>query len=190
MRLVLQRVKSASVKVKGKSVGKLSSSYKIGRGYLIYVAVGRDDNEEDILIIVNKLSKLRFFPKAGKIHDFQLSVSNIKGSILVIPNYTLYGDINDQNRPYFGEAARSEEAQALYTELLKQLKKACGKGVSVKTGTFGEFMDVTATNDGPATLVLETGLIDNTEEPAEVEESYAENFDDMLDRLGVDLNSI
>lgn len=187
MRLVLQRVKRASVK------GKSKSSCKIGRGYLLYVAVGQDDNEEDILIIVNKLSKLRFFPKAGKIHDFQLSISNIKGSILVIPNYTLYGDLNDGNRPYFGEAAEQNVALGLYKLFLKRLKKACGKEVTVYSGTFGGFMEVTATNDGPATLVLETGLIDHMEGEKETEETdddYAESFDDMLDKLGVDLDNI
>ena len=183
MRLVLQRVTKASVKKKKKVM------IKIGRGYLFYVAIGQDDTEEDIDILVNKLSKLRFFPKKGKVHDFQSSVVDIKGSILAIPNYTLYGDLNDGNRPYFGEAAKSETAKELYGQLLKALKKACGKEVAVKTGAFGEFMEVTATNDGPATLVLETGLIDHMEEQdEEVEEEFAENFDDMLERLGVDLN--
>lgn len=200
MRLVLQRVKHASVVSWFTHKTQNKAAIKIGRGYLIYVAVGQEDSEDDVTILVDKLAKLRFFPQKDKVrvnhetHDFQKSVIDIKGSILVIPNYTLYGDLNDGNRPYFGQAAEQEMAARLYKLLLKQLKKTCGKGVTVKTGMFGEFMEVSATNDGPATLVLETGLIDHMEEYVESEQieedNYAENFDDMLDRLGVDLDNI
>ncbi|NCN58736.1 D-tyrosyl-tRNA(Tyr) deacylase [Candidatus Roizmanbacteria bacterium CG22_combo_CG10-13_8_21_14_all_38_20] len=193
MRLVLQRVKRASVKVQNKA------TIKIDRGYLIYVAVGQEDTVNDVTILVDKLGKLRFFPQKDKVrvnhetHDFQKSIIDIKGSILVIPNYTLYGDLNDGNRPYFGQAAEQEMAAKLYKQLLKQLKKTCGTTVTVKTGMFGEFMEVSATNDGPATLVLEPDLIGQMERELEIEETddnYAENFDDMLDKLGVDLDNI
>jgi len=193
MRLVLQRVKRASVKVQNKA------TIKIDRGYLIYVAVGQEDTVNDVTILVDKLGKLRFFPQKDKVrvnhetHDFQKSIIDIKGSILVIPNYTLYGDLNDGNRPYFGQAAEQEMAAKLYKQLLKQLKKTWGTTVTVKTGMFGEFMEVSATNDGPATLVLEPDLIGQMERELEIEETddnYAENFDDMLDKLGVDLDNI
>lgn len=189
MRVVIQRVKKASVKEKNKIKAK------IGRGLLLYLAVARDDTPDDVDALVEKIVKLRLFPQRGKQHDFQLAVKDIKGKILVIPNYTLYSDVLGGNRPYFGEAAAPAEAKRLYQEFLAKLRKALGakskakaKFDLVKTGTFGEFMEVAAVNDGPATIILETALLEEDYyENGSGEDEYSEGFDDLLDKLGVEL---
>lgn len=182
MRVVIQRVKKASVKEKKKIKAK------IGRGLLLYLAVAEYDVSEDVEVLAEKIVKLRLFPQKGKKHDFQLSVRDIKGEILVIPNYTLYSDVTEGNRPYFGEAASPGDAEPLYTKFLEGLEKALGSKTRVKTGTFGEFMEVSAINDGPATIILETALIDENLPQDLEEDEYTEDFDDLLDRLGVDLD--
>lgn len=181
MRVVIQRVTRASVKEDNRIKAK------IGRGLLFYLAIADYDTDEDIKALVEKVVKLRIFPQTGKKHDFQQTVTNIKGEILVIPNYTLYGDLTEGNRPYFGEAAPPEDAKKLYLEFTTQLQKAVGQKVKVLTGTFGEFMEVAAVNDGPATLILETALLEEVEYYGNgEEEGYSEEFDDLMDKLGVD----
>lgn len=182
MKVIIQRVKKASVKEKKKIKAK------IGRGLLLYLAVARDDTADDIDVLVEKIVKLRLFPQKGKKHDFQLAVKDIKGKILVIPNYTLYSDVLGGNRPYFGEAAAPAEAKPLYQELLVKLRKALGTKSKVVTGTFGEFMEVAATCDGPATIILETALLDGDHyEDSYDEGEYSGEFNDLLDKLGVEL---
>jgi D-tyrosyl-tRNA(Tyr) deacylase len=184
MRVVVQRVKKASVVEKG----KVKASIK--RGLLVYLAIAEYDTSEDVRVLVDKIIKLRIFAQKGKAHDFQKSILDIKGEILVIPNYTLYADLSEGNRPYFGEAARPDKAIALYKEFLKDLKKVAGEKIKVKSGTFGEFMDVHAVNDGPATIILETAILEEEGEGGNGREGVepSESFDDLLGKLGVDIN--
>lgn len=181
MRAVVQRVKEASVVERGKVVGKIK------RGLLVYLAIAKYDTSEDIAALVEKVVKLRIFPQKGKLHDFQKSVKDIKGEVLVIPNYTLFGDLTEGNRPFFGEAAAPKDAMKLYDEFLTALAKFLGTKTRVKTGTFGEFMEVSAVNDGPATLILETDALDERfgNGNGDFDDDYSGEFDDLMDKLGV-----
>lgn len=187
MRVVVQRVKKASVK---ESRGEKSS---IKRGLLLYLAIAGYDTVEDIEVLVEKLAKLRLFPQKGKKHDFQKSIVDIKGEILVVPNYTLYAHFSNGNRPYFGEAAPPDEAEELYESFLENLQRAVGEKVKVKSATFGEFMEVGAVNDGPANLIMETALLgDNGStngngSTGEYNNDYSDEFEDFLDKMGIDL---
>lgn len=181
MRVVIQRVKNASLKEDKKI------SVKINCGLVIYLAISQYDLEEDVDLLVEKIIKLRLFPQKGKIHDFQSSIKDVQGEILIIPNYTLYSDLSEGNRPFFGEAASPREAEKLYDSFITKIKKLFDPK-KIKTGIFGAFMEVSLTNIGPTTIILDTVPIDEefSDEDASEEES-AEGFDDLLDRLGVDL---
>lgn len=148
MRVVVQRVQKASVKEKG------ALKARIGRGLLLYVAIGQGDEAGQIQAMAEKIAKLRLFPEEGKLHDFQLSVREIKGEILSIPNFTLYGDLSQSNRPYFGRADSPTQAKPKYEDFLEQLQVRVGDEVSVKSATFGELMVVEVVNDGPANIIL------------------------------------
>jgi len=149
MRAVVERVKEASIKEDGEI------QTEIGRGLLIYLAIGEGDTEKEAEFLINKIVKLRLFPEEGKKHDFQKSIVDVEGEILVVPNYTLYADLSERNRPYFGEAARPKKAEVVYEKFLKKLRKEAGVKVKVKKGRFGAFMNVSAVNDGPVTLFKE-----------------------------------
>lgn len=149
MRLIIQRVEKASVKEEGRVKAE------IGPGLLLYVAIGKGDTQKDLKLAVEKIIKLRFFEEKGKKHDFQLTLSQVQGEVLAIPNYTLYGDLSEGNRPYFGQAANFDEAKALYEIFLQELRNKLGPE-KIKTGTFGEFMEISCINEGPATLILDT----------------------------------
>ena len=179
MRVVIQRVREANVKEGNKIKAK------IGEGLLLYLAVAEYDTEKDVEALAEKIAKLRLFPQKGKIHDFQKSISDIKGEVLVIPNYTLYGDLNEGNRPYFGEAASPGTAQVVYSNFLKEIKKAVGGKVKVKNGTFGATMDVMALNYGPATVVLETTLLEEDFYDDDYDDDYSEEVDDLLEKLRI-----
>lgn len=144
MRIVLQRVSSASVTVDGETIGK------IGQGFLLLFGVGHDDTENECRRLADKISGLRIFSdENGKIN---LSLDNIGGSILVVPQFTLYADCRKGNRPNFIQAASPEHANSLYEYFVGYLKE---KGHHVETGSFGTDMKVSLLNDGPFTLVLE-----------------------------------
>ena len=144
MKIVLQRVSSASVKVEGEIIGK------IGCGYVILLGIGGDDNCEKADRMVEKISKLRLFPDSdGKTN---LSISDVAGEILVISQFTLYADCRKGTRPSFTEAAPPALAEELYEYFIEKAtpyfeKVACGK--------FGASMQVELVNDGPFTVVLE-----------------------------------
>jgi len=145
MRAVVQRVKSAAVYVEGRVTGE------IGQGLLVLVGVGRGDGDEDIAYLASKLPELRIFEDtSGK---FSLSLREVGGKMLVVSQFTLYGDCRKGRRPSFTEAAEPAEARRLYEQLILRLKN---QGVSVETGEFQAKMEVHHVNDGPVTILLDS----------------------------------
>jgi len=143
MKLVIQRVKKASVNVGGKIVGQ------IGLGLVVFLGVGVGDSEKEIQPMVKKILKLRIFENEN--NKFDKSVLDIKGGILVVPQFTLFADCSGGNRPYFGQAAKPEVAKPLFEKFVQELKKS---GLKVETGVFQAKMEVDLTNDGPVTIIL------------------------------------
>jgi D-aminoacyl-tRNA deacylase len=145
MRAVIQRVKSASVYVEGRVTGK------IGQGLLVLLGVGRGDGENDIAHMASKLPDLRIFEDAsGK---FNLSLREIRGEMLVVSQFTLYGDCRKGRRPSFTDAEEPSEARRLYELLVHKLRE---QGIRVETGEFQARMEVHLVNDGPVTLLLDS----------------------------------
>ena len=145
MRAVVQRVSSASVSVGGEVVGS------IGAGLLVLLGIGRNDNEQAARWICDKLLKLRVFEdEQGKMNK---NVSEIGGGILLVSQFTLYGDVEKGNRPGFDAAAPPEVAEELYEKAARYLRSA--SSVPVATGVFRASMQVSLVNDGPVTLLLE-----------------------------------
>lgn len=145
MKLVVQRVTSASVEVEGRIVGE------IGKGYLVLFGAGKGDNEQMCQKLADKLSKLRIFSDEND--KINLSLSDVKGDVLVVSQFTLYADCSHGNRPSFVNAAPPDEANALYEYFMKVLsEKIEGR---VEKGIFGADMKVSLVNDGPFTVVLE-----------------------------------
>jgi D-tyrosyl-tRNA(Tyr) deacylase len=145
MRAVIQRVQSASVCVDGRMTGK------IDRGLLVLVGVGKGDGEKDIAYMVSKLPDLRIFEDAsGK---FNLSLREAGGGMLVVSQFTLYGDCRKGRRPSFTDAAEPAEAKKLYEQLVFKLRE---QGISVETGEFQAKMEVHLVNDGPVTILLDS----------------------------------
>ena len=144
MKIVLQVVNNASVKINEKVVGEIE------KGYLLLVGVFNGDNEENVIKMADKISKLRVFSdENGKTN---LSLSDVRGSILSVSQFTLCADTNKGNRPSFVNSASREVAVKLYNLFNDELRK---KGFVVETGEFGADMKVSLVNDGPFTLVLE-----------------------------------
>ncbi|ABG05220.1 D-tyrosyl-tRNA(Tyr) deacylase [Rubrobacter xylanophilus DSM 9941] len=145
MRVVLQRVKSASVTVEGETVAS------IGEGLLLLVGVGREDGEAEAGWLAEKVASLRIFgDEQGKMN---LSVRDVGGEVLAVSQFTLLADTRKGNRPSFIRAADPERAEPLFEYFCERLREA---GVSsVKTGVFGAVMDVALVNAGPVTIVLE-----------------------------------
>jgi len=144
MRIVLQRVSRAKVTVDGRVTGQ------IGRGLLLLAGFTEGDNEDALAWMAKKVLQLRIFPdQEGKMNR---SVEEVDGGVLVVSQFTLYGDARKGNRPSFIAAARPEAAIPLYERFLQLLRDA---GRPVETGEFGAMMDVELVNDGPVTLILE-----------------------------------
>ena len=142
---MLQRVSRASVSLPS------GESRATGHGLLVLLGVGKEDAEQDALRLAAKILKLRIFSNAaGK---FDHSVADIKGDILVISQFTLYGDCSDGNRPDFTGSAQPARATELYRLFVKELERS---GLVVRTGEFGEHMQVELLNDGPVTILLDT----------------------------------
>lgn len=145
MRAVVQRVSRASVSVGGETIAS------IGAGLLVLAAVGKDDADADADYLVDKIVNLRVFPDdAGR---FDRSALDAGASLLVVSQFTLYGDTRKGRRPSFTDAAPPAEAQARFAGLVKRFRAA---GVPVQTGRFQEMMDVELVNDGPVTLILDS----------------------------------
>ena len=145
VRAVIQRVKSAAVNVEGRVTGK------IGHGLLVLLGVGKGDGEKDIAYMVSKLPDLRIFEDAsGK---FNLSLREIRGEMLMVSQFTLYGDCRKGRRPSFTDAEEPAEAKRLYEQLILKMRE---QGVTVETGEFQAKMEVHLINDGPVTLLLDS----------------------------------
>ena len=145
MRTVIQRVTQAQVAVKGEITGK------IGKGLLVYLGVGKEDDEKDAGFMAEKLTNLRIF--ADENDKMNLSVRDVGGGILLISQFTLYGDCRKGRRPGFDTAGKPERARQLY-ELTRELIKQ--QGVPVETGVFAANMQVSSINDGPVTFILDS----------------------------------
>ncbi|MCX6094577.1 MAG: D-aminoacyl-tRNA deacylase [Candidatus Bipolaricaulota bacterium] len=144
MRIVLQRVAHASVRVDGEVVGA------VGEGFLLLVGIAPADELLDLASVARKVVELRVFEdEAGKMNR---SVRDVGGEILAVSQFTLYGDVRRGRRPSFTEAARPETAEPLFDALVASLR---AEGVRVETGRFGAKMAVDLVNDGPVTLVLD-----------------------------------
>ncbi|WP_027363497.1 D-aminoacyl-tRNA deacylase [Desulfotruncus alcoholivorax] len=145
MRAVVQRVAGAAVSAPGRE------RHAIGRGLMVLLGVGREDNLGDVRYLVDKTVNLRVFEDgAGKMN---LSVQDIGGELLVVSQFTLYGDCRKGRRPGFSDAAPPERARELYLEYVKEIELT---GLRVASGYFQEHMLVEIMNDGPVTLLLES----------------------------------
>ncbi len=145
MKALVQRVTEASVEVAGRVVAQ------IGPGLLVLLGVRHEDGLEDVAWLARKLPALRIFTDAQD--QMNRSVVDIAGGILVVPQFTLYADTRKGNRPSFIAAARPEQANPLFEELVRQLRAQVGEG-RVGRGVFGADMQVRLLNDGPVTVEL------------------------------------
>lgn len=145
MRALLQRVTQASVVVEGSVVGE------IGAGLLILLGVAKPDTAADSALLVEKILNLRIFPDAGG--KMNRSLLDTEGSLLVVSQFTLYGDCRKGRRPGFDAAAPADHARALYQSFVEIARRS---GLRVQTGVFQAHMEVALINDGPVTLMLET----------------------------------
>ena len=144
MRALVQRVSRASVRVEGVTVGR------IGPGLCVFIGVTHDDSVEQAEKLADKLHKLRIFSDSDD--KMNLSVDDVGGDILVISQFTLYGNARKGNRPSYVQAARPELAEPLIEHLVEDLRT---RGLSIPTGVFGADMDVELINSGPVTLSIE-----------------------------------
>lgn len=145
MRLVVQRSKEAKVTVDGEITGSIT------KGFVVLVGVTHDDQKDDAAYLADKVANLRVFEdEAGKMN---LSLLEVGGEILSVSQFTLYGDCRKGRRPNFMDAARPEHATAIYEAFNTFLRE---KGLKVETGVFGAMMDVSLTNDGPVTLIIDS----------------------------------
>lgn len=144
MRIVIQRVSRAAVRVDGRTTGE------VGRGYCVLAGWTHGDTAADVDWMADKVAGLRLFPDdAGKMN---LSLGDVGGGVLLVSQFTLYGDTERGRRPSFITAARPEEAIPLYERFAAALRD---RGIPVGTGEFGAMMEVELVNDGPVTLILE-----------------------------------
>lgn len=147
MRAVIQRVSEARVSVNGDTVGQ------IGKGFLILLGVNAGDNEDDVLCLAKKTANLRIFEDDnGKMNR---SLADVDGRVLVISNFTLCADCRHGNRPDFFGAEKPQRANELYKMFCNEISKLTG--TTVETGVFGADMKVSLLNDGPVTLVIDSG---------------------------------
>jgi D-tyrosyl-tRNA(Tyr) deacylase len=146
VRAVVQRVTSARVRVGDRVTGE------IGRGLLVLLGVGRDDGPADVKYVAGKIRDIRVFESEdGKPMD--RSVADVGGAVLVVSQFTLYGDVRRGRRPSFDAAAAPERARALYEDLVRELRAA---SLTVETGEFQAMMQVELVNDGPVTILLDS----------------------------------
>ena len=145
MRVVIQRVSEAKVEVDSKVVGR------IDKGMLVYLSVGRADDEKDSQFIADKLINLRIFPDQQD--KMNLSIREAGGSILLVSNFTLHGNCQKGRRPGFDEAAEPQTAEKLYEKVIDIIRS---QGINIQTGIFGADMKVFSINDGPVTFILDS----------------------------------
>lgn len=148
MRAVVQRVKSSKVEVDGKVIGSING------GLNVLLGICKDDTQKDLEYLVNKVLGLRIFEdKNGKMNK---SLLDVGGELLVISQFTLYGDCRKGKRPSFIEALSGDEAEKLYEEFVEKCREVLGE---VQTGEFGADMLVSIENDGPVTLIIDSKKI-------------------------------
>lgn len=145
MRAVVQRVTRASVRVDGNTVGA------VARGVLVYLGVSRRDTEQDAVYLAEKICTLRVFPDDAS--KFNRALSDVGGAILLVSQFTLYGDCRRGRRPSFTDAAEPTHGRFLYERVAALLRS---KGFTVETGIFGAHMEVESINDGPVTILLDS----------------------------------
>lgn len=145
MRVVVQRVRNAKVEVDNKTIGS------VGKGLLLLVGIHEDDTMEELEWICEKILNLRIFDDAnGKMNN---SIQDVDGGLLVVSQFTLYGNAEKGNRPSYIEAAGADKAEKLYNEMVEYFK--ANSSLKVETGVFGAYMDVHLVNDGPVTILLD-----------------------------------
>ena len=145
MRAVVQRVSSSKVTVDGNITGEIK------RGLLVLLGVTHEDTSKDVDYIIDKVLNLRIFEDENE--KMNLSLKDVEGELLVVSQFTLYGDCRKGRRPSFSTAARPELATKLYEEFIEKSRK---EGIVTQTGQFGAHMMVDLTNDGPVTILLES----------------------------------
>lgn len=143
MKFLVQRVSNAQVEVDNKIVGKIS------KGYMVLVGIKQGDTVKEADFLIRKLLNLRIFEDEND--KMNLSIKEVGGEILLISQFTLYGNTEKGNRPSFIESAKPEEAIPLYEYIINKLRE----NIKVETGIFGAKMDVSLTNHGPVTILLE-----------------------------------
>lgn len=144
MKIVIQRVQNAEVKVENETVGK------INKGFLVLLGVTHGDTKENADYLVKKLCKLRVFRDEND--KMNLSLKDVNGELLIVSQFTLYADCTQGNRPSFINAAGPEEANELYEYFCEECQK---NGIKVEKGIFGADMKVNLLNDGPVTIIIE-----------------------------------
>lgn len=148
MRAVVQRVKEASCTVDGKKVGE------IDKGIVLFLGIGQGDEEKDLNYLVEKVLGLRIFSDdEGKMN---LSLEDIEGEILIISQFTLYGDVRKGKRPSFTRSSSPELGEKYYNKFIEEVRNM---GVKAETGVFGADMDIELINDGPVTILLDSEKI-------------------------------
>ena len=148
MRAVVQRVSKGSVDILSESYNK-----KIGKGFVILLGIKSTDNDNDATFVADKCCNLRIFEDENE--KMNLSLKDVDGEVLIISQFTLYGETAKGNRPSFIEAAKPEQAIPLYEKFINRVENNLGKE-KVKTGIFGAMMKVEIINDGPVTLIVES----------------------------------
>lgn len=144
MKVVIQRVSSAQVEIDNKINGKIDT------GLMVLLGIKEDDNEKIIDWMINKILNLRIFgDDSGKMN---LSVKDVSGGILIISNFTLYGNAKKGFRPSYTEAAKPEKAEELYNIFIEKISL---EDINIQTGIFGASMNVSLVNDGPVTIIVE-----------------------------------
>lgn len=148
MRALVQKVKEGGV-----SIAEKNYSAEIKKGLVILLGVTHGDGENEVNFVADKCSNLRIFPDEND--KMNLSVKDVDGEVLVISQFTLYGDARKGNRPSYTEAAKPELAENLYEKFIERMKLNLGEE-KVKTGIFGAMMEVKIINDGPVTIIVES----------------------------------
>ena len=145
MKVVLQRASSAAVKINNQTISE------IGKGLVIFLGVAKDDTQKDIELVVDKIKNMRIFEdEDGKMN---LSINDTNSEILMVPQFTLLGDLQKGRRPSFDDAAKPQKALEFYNKVVELFKK---DNFDVKEGKFKEHMHVELVNDGPVTLIFDT----------------------------------